>query len=110
MPMFIGPDGNPEIWEEKPDGYYTVEEWRAVQPVSEPVLPTAEELMQRLREGRDWRLFSTDKYLLPDYPISAEKLATVKAYRQALRDLPAQEGAPFDGGGDETPWPAIPQL
>ena len=64
----------------------------------------------RLRTERDARLAVTDKYLLSDYPISAEDLATVKAYRQALRDLPAQEGAPFDGGGDETPWPAIPQL
>ena len=64
----------------------------------------------RLRTERDACLTVTDKYLLSDYPISAEDLATVKAYRQALRDLPAQEGAPFDGGGDETPWPAIPQL
>ena len=64
----------------------------------------------RLRTERDARLAVTDKYLLSDYPISAEDLATVKAYHQALRDLPAQEGAPFDGGGDETPWPAIPQL
>ena len=64
----------------------------------------------RLRTERDARLAVTDKYLLSDYPISAEDLATVKAYRQALRDLPAQEGAPFDGGGHETPWPAIPQL
>ena len=65
---------------------------------------------RRLRTERDARLATTDKYLLADYPLSAENLATVKAYRQALRDLPAREGAPFDGGGDETPWPAIPQL
>ena len=63
----------------------------------------------RLRTERDARLAVTDKYLLSDYPISAEDLATVKAYRQALRDLPAQEGAPFDGGGDETPWPELPK-
>ena len=64
----------------------------------------------RLRTERDARLAVTDKYLLSDYPISAEDLATVKAYRQALRDLPAQEGAPFDGGGHETPWPELPSV
>lgn len=32
----------------------------------------------------------------------------VQAYRQALRDIPAQEGAPWDGGGKETPWPDLP--
>ncbi|MDY0259348.1 MAG: tail fiber assembly protein [Desulfovibrio sp.] len=64
----------------------------------------------RLRTERDARLAATDKYLLADYPISTEELGNIRTYRQALRDLPAQEGAPFDGGGDETPWPAIPQL
>ncbi len=64
----------------------------------------------RLRTGRDARLAVTDKYLLSDYPISAEDLATVKAYRQALRELPAQEGAPWDGGGELTPWPEIPAV
>lgn len=64
----------------------------------------------RLRELRDSRLAASDKYLLADYPISPEELVTIKTYRQLLRDLPAQEGAPFDGGGSSTPWPAIPQI
>ena len=64
----------------------------------------------RLRTARDARLAATDKYLLSDYPISTEDREKIKAYRQALRDLPSLYGAPFDGGGDETPWPAIPQL
>ena len=64
----------------------------------------------RLRTERDARLAVTDKYLLSDYHISAEDLTTVKAYRQALRDLPAQPGAPFDGGGELTPWPELPEV
>ena len=64
----------------------------------------------RLRTERDARLAVTDKYLLSDYPISAEDLATVKAYRQALRDLPSLDGAPFDGGGELTPWPQLPSV
>lgn len=64
----------------------------------------------RLRTERDARLAATDKYLLSDYPISTEELGNIRTYRQALRDLPDQPGAPWDGGGNETPWPAIPQL
>ena len=32
-------------------------------------------------------LIATDKYLLPDFPITAEQLEIVKEYRQALRDF-----------------------
>ena len=63
-------------------------------------------LFAALRAARDARLASTDKILLPDYPISADALAQIKAYRAALRDLPDAPGAPWDGGGSATPWPA----
>lgn len=72
--------------------------------------PTAEQQMETLRNARDNRIDATDKYLLADYPISAENLTAVKAYRQALRDLPAQSGAPWDGGGELTPWPDLPSV
>ena len=75
-----------------------------------PPPPTTEELMHRLRSARDGRLSATDKYLMPDYPISPAELADIKAYRQALRDLPAQPGAPWDGGGELTPWPELPSV
>lgn len=65
---------------------------------------------ERLRSERDRRLAATDYLLMQDYPIPADQLTAVQAYRQALRDLPAQEGAPWDGGGDETPWPAAPKV
>ena len=32
-------------------------------------------------------LLETDKYLIPDYPITPENLIIVKEYRQALRDF-----------------------
>lgn len=65
-------------------------------------------LFAALRSVRDARLASTDKILLPDYPISADALPLVKAYRAALRDLPDAPGAPWDGGGTSTPWPTAP--
>ena len=70
-----------------------------------PPLTTAQHFAA-LRAARDTRLADTDKMLLPDYPITAEALEKVKTYRAALRDLPDQPGAPWDGGGAETPWPA----
>lgn len=62
----------------------------------------------RLRTERDNRMIATDFAVLPDYPIDSDLLEKVKAYRQYLRDLPSLEGAPWDGGGPETPWPVNP--
>ena len=39
------------------------------------------------RKMRNDLLQETDKYLLPDFPISTENLEIVKEYRQALRDF-----------------------
>lgn len=71
---------------------------------------SAPDLFTALRHARDARLDATDKYLLSDYPISESDLGAIKAYRQALRDLPAQPGAPWDGGGELTPWPELPSV
>lgn len=81
------------------------EGWSATPPP-----PTADQLFAALRAARDARLAHTDKMLLPDYPISESNLELVKAYRTALRDLPDQPGAPWDGGGTETPWPVKPEI
>jgi hypothetical protein len=40
-----------------------------------------------LRNMRNELLKASDKYLLPDFPITPEKLEIIKAYRQALRDF-----------------------
>lgn len=118
MPTFYSPTGNAEIWNEQPEAYITVEEWEAAR-AAEAAEAEAARLIEynsaaaraiRLRTERDARLADTDKYLLADYPISTEELGNIRTYRQALRDLPAQPGAPWDGGGDGTPWPVIPQL
>lgn len=62
----------------------------------------------RLREERDRRIAATDYLMTSDYPLTEAQRAAVSAYRTALRDLPAQDGAPWDGGGEETPWPVMP--
>ena len=66
---------------------------------------------ERQRAERDRRLSVTDYLLMPDYPLDNTLKEAVRLYRQALRDLPSQEGAPWDGGGEGTPWPEqIPQV
>lgn len=63
---------------------------------------------ERLRAERDQRLEATDYLLMEDYPLDNTLKEAVQLYRQALRDLPSQDGAPWDGGGEETPWPVMP--
>lgn len=41
-----------------------------------------------LRKKRNELLMETDKYLLPDFPVSKEELEQIKVYRQNLRDIP----------------------
>lgn len=68
---------------------------------------TEDELFKMLRDVRDQKLKATDFYLSADYPIEADKLEKVKVYRQALRDITALDGAPWDGGGSLTPFPVL---
>lgn len=105
MPTFVSPTGHPEVWDNKPIGYDTPEEWVKKIPIVAAPTPTTEQLYISLRAARDVRLTATDKYLLADYPIGADNLVLVKVYRTALRNLPEEPGAPWDGGGENTPWP-----
>lgn len=47
MATYYNPNGNPEVWDKKPDGYYTVEEWQEMHPYIPPV-PTKEEKLAAL--------------------------------------------------------------
>lgn len=59
-----------------------------------------------LRSMRDEKLSATDKYVLPDYPISSENLQAMKDYRNDLRDLPSQVADPRL----EVQWPEMPEV
>ena len=45
------------------------------------------ETIKHLKKMRNKFLLETDKYLLPDYPISPEDLITIKDYREGLRNF-----------------------
>jgi len=55
------------------------------------------------RQKRDRLIAVTDYLVTPDYPIESDRLAKVKIYRQALRDIPEQSGFPRS-----ITWPAKP--
>lgn len=57
----------------------------------------------RLRQQRDELLARTDFLMMPDYPIDPDDLEAVRTYRQALRNLPQQDGFPT-----EVQWPDLP--
>lgn len=57
----------------------------------------------RIRRERDALIAETDWMILPDAPLTESEVAEVKAYRQALRDIPQDFGAPAD-----VVWPAMP--
>jgi len=48
MAKYYSPSGNFEVWDEKPDGYYTEEEWAALHPAPEPPAPTKSEKLAAL--------------------------------------------------------------
>lgn len=55
---------------------------------------STEEYAARKRRERDGRLSSTDKYLLPDFPISDGYREEICRYRQLLRDITADPSWP----------------
>lgn len=79
-----------------------------------PLPPTTEELFDKLRSFRDARLSAVrwmrerhaDELELGNgTSLTPEQYTALLTYIQALRDLPSQPGAPWDGGGELTPWP-----
>ena len=62
-------------------------------------------IAEAIRGKRDNLIDETDYYLMPDYPSNPQNLEELKVYRQALRDVPKQEGFPSD-----VRWPDVPKF
>lgn len=67
--------------------------------------PTIDELESQVRAERNMKITETDYYMMPDYPSNPQNLEELKVYRQALRDVPKQEGFPRD-----VRWPDVPKF
>ena len=97
------------------DGLTKITEQEALDITNPP--PTVEELFDRLRSFRDARInsalwmrerHSDELELGKKTSLTPEQHTALLTYIQALRDIPQQEGAPWDGGGELTPWPIKP--
>ena len=56
-------------------------------PLSDDIMKILNsKFIENLRQQRNQLLVESDKYLLPDYPITSNNLSLMKQYRQALRD------------------------
>jgi hypothetical protein len=66
MGRFYSPKGNYEVWAEKPDGYYTYEEWKELHPDPPPPEPTKTEKLAALDAQYD-----SDKDQLAKYYLDA---------------------------------------
>lgn len=66
---------------------------------------TEDQWADMVRRKRDSLISGTDYYILPDYPSTPAGLEAVKAYRQALRDIPEQSGFPRN-----VQWPSLPSV
>lgn len=64
-----------------------------------------EEACEAVRSKRDALISGTDYLMTSDYPIDEETRAAVSAYRQALRDVPQQDGFPY-----AIVWPEKPVI
>lgn len=129
MATIVSPQGNPEVWPDNlvsarlAEGYKMYEEWQAEQKtlseqkhqewLTSP--DTVEERFRMLREARDAKLAAHDvkiAQLQREARMGVDVvayLAAWDAYAQALCALPEAVGAPWDGGGELTPWPVKPE-
>lgn len=77
----------------------TIEEYDPIDEMSD------EQIAQTVRNRRNFLIAESDFYVQPDYPSTPEGLEAVKAYRQALRDVPSQTGFPRN-----VQWPEVPPV
>ena len=67
--------------------------------------PAYSQKKNKVIQRRNNLLNDSDYLMMVDYPISDEKKQEIKVYRQALRDIPQQDGFP-----DNIVWPDKPVI
>ena len=87
MPKYYSPDGNIEVWNDKPAGYYTEEEWAALHPPPAPTLDEAKaakiDELKSIRDTKEVEPITTGKGIFDYDDKSRDRLAIA---RQALED------------------------
>jgi hypothetical protein len=86
LATYISPNGNPEVWHEKPAGYCTAGEWAATHP------PTPEEMAEQRKAEIITRLAEIDIASIRPLRAIADNTAT-DFDREKLADLEAEAAA-----------------
>lgn len=86
------------------DGSVVRRTWPNAVPDTEGWAAHLEAKAQALRTERNARLTACDWTQMPDAPLTSEQRTAWAVYRQALRDVPEQEGVPL-----EVSWPVKPE-
>ncbi len=73
--------------------------WDTLKTAEDLELEKVNSLTESIRVERDKLLRESDKYILPDFP---NKPKDITQYRQALRDVTAQDSFPFS-----VVWPTL---
>lgn len=98
---YISPDGNPEMWEGQPEGYYTIEEWQALNTPTPPTLEEARaaKLAEIIAGANAMSVVIKAKYSQPEIDSWQQQeaearalLADDSATAPLVRDLAANAG------------------
>lgn len=100
MPTFYSPSGNAEVWEEKPEGYMTPEEWKEQHP--DPVYVTYYDKQGKtiaVEQGEDIPdgYMTLDEYRALPEVIEAAKTAKKAAIDKRTDELNLTQGMTYDG-------------
>ena len=87
MGKYYSPDGNYEVWDSKPAGYYTEAEWAELHPPV-PYVPTKEEKLAAL----DAQYKADKQTLINDYndAIMHDDAETAAAVKAEMAEIDAQ--------------------
>ena len=138
MPKFYSSDGNMEVWESIPDGYFTVDQWKNMHPeenkpgsyydwdgekwiINHDKKNSGKSKHIRIKrrslllcafdskEKYEREQVSISKGISISTPMLESDYILVLQYLQDLFDMPQQSGFPWNGSDDpECPWPVKP--
>lgn len=99
MPKYYSPDGNLEVWDEKPEGYYTVEEWQVLHPAPAPPEPSIDEQIEALdRQYNSDKAILMSQYTEADIDGDEDLKTSIKAELVALREQYDSDYEDITGG------------
>ena len=96
MADYYNPDGNLEVWDEKPQGYYTVEEWQEMHPAPPPSKEA--QIEELTTEYTREKANLCEAYTTASMAGDTETAASVAADMQDLNDWYDEEYAKIEGG------------